>query len=219
MGILDKIKISIFVSQQDIIELDSVLILSNQASKDLISSIDFLLKKFKLTLKDLFCVFVDSGPGAFTTLRTIAATVNGLAFKNDLKLYPFNSLEQLVLSTNAEKVKNNFNFVVGCVNAYGKQVYTSIFCCETQRFVEKDLCLQLEQFRKILEDLHEEEKRICLVGNGLIVYEKELDCLDSEFFVFEKNLEIDFLILFSKISKDDCFFKSEVFPNYIKPGF
>jgi tRNA threonylcarbamoyladenosine biosynthesis protein TsaB len=106
--------------------LDSVIKIDSRASSALVPALDLLLKNHDLKLEDLDFIAVDKGPGAFTSLRVIIATVNGIAFDNKVPLIGINGLEALALQAEfaiKDFVKNKPNRVISLLNAYNNEVY------------------------------------------------------------------------------------------------
>jgi len=161
-----------------------------QASSDFVVYFQKILKDCGKNLKDLSFIAVDQGPGAFTSLRVIISTVNGIAFskkpeftKNPgessgflvgvdgldalaketvLKFFPDKSLESL----------NDDFCLVSLLNAYNNEVYYGVYAGNT---ISKD-------YKKVdvfLDELSEkfESKKIIFTGNGAqmhreLIYEK-----------------------------------------------
>jgi tRNA threonylcarbamoyladenosine biosynthesis protein TsaB len=93
-----------------------------QASKELIPTIALLLETQGLSLVHLTFIAANQGPGPFTTLRTVIATVNGLAFSTHIPLVGVDSLEALL----EEHANLKFPFTVALLNAFGQDVYYAI---------------------------------------------------------------------------------------------
>ncbi len=100
--------------------IESITITKFQAVSKLIPAIAQLLKNHKLTLDQISCIGINTGPGPFNTLRTIIATANALSFAKKIPLVGCNGL-QLMLDSN----KLNHRQIV-ILDAFGNDVYYAI---------------------------------------------------------------------------------------------
>lgn len=85
-------------------------------SKNLIISIDKILKDNNLYLKDLDFIAANCGPAPFTTLRSVISTINGINFFLKIPLVNVNGLEALYFN-----YKNKDLIVI--LNAFGQDLY------------------------------------------------------------------------------------------------
>ena len=76
--------------------LDSLCASKIEASKMLAPLVGQLLTQNSLALSDLKFIAANRGPGPFTTLRTVLASVNGLAFATKLPLIGVDSLDAML---------------------------------------------------------------------------------------------------------------------------
>lgn len=130
-----------------------------QASSSLVSTLDTLLKKNNLALDDLSFCAVGQGPGPFTTLRTVIATMNGISFATGIPLIGINLLTALVNTYDPHKKHS----VIGVLNAFGGDVYYAV------RLQEKNMYLTgCGTSNKIAEyiNLLSNNDRLCIVGNA-----------------------------------------------------
>lgn len=101
---------------------------TSPSSAVLIPMIHDLLKKHNLTLSDIAHVAIDNGPGAFTSLRVVVVTANGLSFgSKHLSLIPVSGLEALhyqALQALSEKHKQTKIIIAALLNAYNNEVYS-----------------------------------------------------------------------------------------------
>ncbi|MBU1008061.1 tRNA (adenosine(37)-N6)-threonylcarbamoyltransferase complex dimerization subunit type 1 TsaB [Candidatus Dependentiae bacterium] len=138
-----------------------------QASSQFLVFFQKLLQKNKKKLSDLQFIAVDQGPGAFTSLRVIIATVNALAFETGVSLVGVDGLDALAQET-CDLVKKairepNKVVLVSLLNAYNNEVYYSI--CDNKGYKKID-CL-------IDELEHMKASRFLFTGNGASLH-KEL---------------------------------------------
>lgn len=102
------------------------------ASAHLIRFIDQLLERHELALDDLSFIAVDSGPGAFTSLRVSIATLNAIAYGRNIPLVSVNGLQGVALSTLIKSQKSP-QYILSLLNAYGGEVYAALFTCDHQK--------------------------------------------------------------------------------------
>ena len=89
------------------------------ASKLLIPMLDRLLSRNNVHLSDLSFIVVNQGPGPFSTLRSIIATVNGLHCATKIPLVGIDGLD----ATLSEFYNNRYPWTVVLLNAFNNEVY------------------------------------------------------------------------------------------------
>ena len=99
------------------IQIDKII-----ASKECIPALQKLLADHQLTLKDLSFIGANQGPGPFTTLRVVIATINGLSFAEKIPLIGINALEALL----TEYADQLYTTKVALLNAFGNDLYYGI---------------------------------------------------------------------------------------------
>jgi len=92
------------------------------ASSLLAQTIDELLTQHKVQLTDLKFFAVNQGPGPFTTLRVVIATINGLSFALGIPIIGINGIQALVSEYTPPKKQT----VVALLNAFSQDVYFAI---------------------------------------------------------------------------------------------
>lgn len=92
------------------------------ASKSLTPMIGELLEKNQEHLSSLKFIAANYGPGPFTTLRTVLATVNGLGFATDLPLIGVDALDAMIF----EHQKSTAIPFAVLLNAFNQDVYFAI---------------------------------------------------------------------------------------------
>jgi len=150
-----------------------------KASSCLLPSLSILLSKNSTTLKDINFIAVNQGPGAFTSLRVIIATINGIAFTTQIPLIGIDGLDALTLQAiKSLNLDNNQNknqkptMLISLLNAYANDVYYSINTlrlCSGQAHLSKKI--QPNGYKKIdilLEQIKKEftDQTILFTGNG-----------------------------------------------------
>lgn len=217
-GCFDTATINLFCNQEHV---SSVQITNHQSSKLLVSTIQNLLAKSSLSLKDLNLLLVDIGPGAFTSLRIIVVTVNALAYALNIQIFPINSLE--ALSNQAIKNASPHSMVVTMINAYSQQVYATVFDKSKEKYILENTCINID---KILLDLATRHLAtdILFQGNAAIMHQgkiielfKNIPHKINTTSTFELNSEFIQNKIKNINPKTDL--KPQVEPLYIKAGF
>ena len=93
-----------------------------QASKNIVALADEMLRVNNVSFRDLSFIAANQGPGPFTTLRVIIATVNGLAFATQKSLIGVDGLDALL----SEYRNESYPITVALLNAYGGDVYFGV---------------------------------------------------------------------------------------------
>jgi len=143
----DELQIALFKNKNCI---EVKLLHKHKASGFLIPTIKSIMKKNKLLLSQLSFIGVNQGPGPFTTLRVIIASINALSFTLGIPLIGINGLEILAKSHNSKKISNQKNAnltFVALLNAFSEDVYFAIaqqnkktlIGCQNIEFLLKDL--------------------------------------------------------------------------------
>lgn len=135
-----------------------VSIPKHEASALLISHVQNLLLQAELSITDLSYIVVNQGPGPFTTLRVLIATMNGIAFSSTIPLVGVDGLHALLIQYQSDQK------TIALLNAYNKDVYFGIK--EHGRITTG--CTSLRAF------LQEQSGPITFIGNGTQIYESEI---------------------------------------------
>lgn len=90
----------------------------HDASGQLIVVIDQLLRSSDATIDDVTRIIANNGPGPFTTLRVVIATINGISFAKKIPLIGVNALDALT-----HEVAKPDKINVMMLNAFGNDVY------------------------------------------------------------------------------------------------
>ena len=96
-----------------------------RASAQLIPLVDRLLSEQKCSLTDLDFIALDQGPGAFTSLRVVLTTMNGVAFAKQIPLIGCDGLQALAdeMVQQVGTATTPPELVVALLNAYNNEVY------------------------------------------------------------------------------------------------
>lgn len=92
------------------------------ASSSLIPALDNLLKSNNISLKDLSFIGAYQGPGPFTMLRIVLASLNGIAAGCGIPLVGVDGLDALL----HEQSDKQFPLTVALLNAYNNDAYFGI---------------------------------------------------------------------------------------------
>lgn len=129
-----------------------------QAISQLIPAFNTLLLEHNLTLADIACIGINTGPGPFNTLRSIIATANGIAFATGIPLVGCNGLDLMLFE------HDNAN-TVAILDAFGSDVYFAIKLSGKMGY---------NSIENVIAELNNSgQEKIIFIGNGAIKY-KEL---------------------------------------------
>ena len=157
------------------VEKDKIL-----ASRELVPTCAALLMEIDLSLSDIAYITVNKGPAPFTSLRTVIATANGLAYALKIPLVGIDGLEVLLDETSKHYAQTEFTPIV-VLHAFGNDVYcgytlpdgtTSFECLPLPTFIEKLTTMTTTSY--------------VLVGNGASIHQALLkESLGNRFFIPE----------------------------------
>jgi len=190
-GSYKNIELSLFKDSQFCFEAE---LDAKTGSSLLIPSIDQILTENSLILDDLSFIAVNSGPGAFTSLRVVIATVNAVAFSSNVPLIGIDGLDSLAMECFSllDKQKYKVSMVVSLLNAFNKDVFYGVYKVEN----ESNLFLQkpngYQQIDFFLERLKKDysEDHILFVGNGVSLFKKEIETIFYDKFLLQENLPV-----------------------------
>ena len=142
------------------------------------------MKEAKIDLKELSAISINKGPGSFTGLRIGAATVKAFCFANKKPLVSVSSMK--IMSEQAIRTNNDFDFYCALVDARGNEIYYSQFDKKNNIITDTRL-ISVEH--KFLEEIYPSAS-----GLGAIAYEKfknkNFEILEN----FEPNYIKDFIV-------------------------
>jgi tRNA threonylcarbamoyladenosine biosynthesis protein TsaB len=150
-------------------------IVDKKASAVLIPELDILLKKHHLTLADLSFIALDQGPGAFTSLRVIITTVNGIAFATEKPLIGIDGIDALAYETFKETNKQSDALLV-LLNAFNNEVYYGFYKREHDNLILA-LPKSYENVDTLLDRLilNTQFSSLTCVGNGYHLYKEKIE--------------------------------------------
>lgn len=103
-----------------------------------LSIIQDLLHKASISLSELEGIIIGRGPGSFTGLRVACAVAKGLAFSDDIPLYPISNL--MLLAWQAKQSYAN-HAVLSLIDARMKQVYWAYYPKNLEQVAEHVSCI------------------------------------------------------------------------------
>lgn len=164
---------------QQIIESTSVP--NHASSATLVPHIDALLKRHAFSLANCSYITVNQGPGPFTTLRTILATVQGIADATNIPLIGIDGLKGLIEShRSAEHL-----YTIALLNAFNNEYYYAIAS-------DKE-CFTGYGTPAIIQNLIQEivgDSTALVIGNGIPLIKKNPDfVINSNFITFDATKE------------------------------
>jgi len=160
---------------QDSRLLEKVYDDKKRASKNFIHLLTSLLKNNTCTLEDISFIAANKGPGPFTTLRVVLASVNGLGFATKKPLIGIDGLMALLQEYQDDK----HSFTVALLDAFSGDVYFGIEAAGlSDRYIGyKNNVLLLEELYALYLDAQCPEAKIQFVGNGAIKYKSEIHAM------------------------------------------
>jgi len=137
-----------------------------RASKYFGSVFDELLTKNGILLKEIAFIGANQGPGPFTTLRVIIASLNGLSFATNIPLIGINGLEAFA----QEYHDAHYPYTMIVLNAFGKDVYFSL------DFDNKEIETGYKNCIELLQEISMRfpAESIRCIGSGVYLYENEI---------------------------------------------
>lgn len=145
---------------------------NNASSATLIPHIDALLKNNSLSLSSCRYIAVNQGPGPFTTLRTILATVQGIADATQIPLVGVDGLKGLIACHRSAE----HPYTIALLNAFNNEFYYAIASskeCATGYGTPG-------MIKNLIQNIVGNNAGV-VIGNGIPLIKKNSD------FVFEPN--------------------------------
>lgn len=146
--------------------IDFSTIEKHQASKQIIATVDSLIKKNNLSWQDLSFLAVNQGPAPFTSLRVVIATVNGLSFATHIPLIGIDGLETLL----KEYQDPQWPITVAILNAFAHDLYFSI------QETDQSRTIGCEKYDVLFSRLKDQifNQKIRFLGNGAELYRDQI---------------------------------------------
>lgn len=131
-------------------------------AKKFVIHLDALLKRHAISLSDISFIAVNQGPGPFTTLRSILASVNGINLATHIPLIGVDGIHALL----EEHRSPLFPHTVALMNAFNQEVYFGIQAPHQE--VKTGYESATTFFTQLKTDFP--ENNIRFVGNGTEMY-------------------------------------------------
>jgi tRNA threonylcarbamoyladenosine biosynthesis protein TsaB len=155
---------SLAISEADKVLGQRNVRLKKVLSSSIIPGIDQLLKRVKLTFKDIDGFAIGLGPGSFTSLRVGLATVKGFALATGKPVVGIPSLDAL-----ARNVKNQeCDQICTLVDARRNMVYAAIYEKTGFKRISEYMLTSLD---KVLDQVH---GKTLFIGDGLSLYQEAI---------------------------------------------
>lgn len=161
-------------------------------SSKLIPSIDKVLKKSGLRIKDIDIFAISIGPGSFTGLRIGVTTVKGLAYSLAKKIIAIPTLD--VIARNAKSFRG---MICPVLDARKNKVYSAIYRSDGKivKRISRFLLLPLEELKKKSAKYDKIYFLGDMIGSKIwhpraeVVAELALDEIENKHFVKPEDLE------------------------------
>lgn len=149
-------------TQRAFVEIDKM-----HASKECIPFLHALLASNNLSIEQLAFITANQGPGPFTTLRVVIATINGLSYSKKIPLIGVNAIEAFLQESEHFPQTNK----VVLLNAFGQDAYYGIQI--TDNYQETG-CAKIDSvLLAIAQKIPEGE--ILFLGNGADLFKTALE--------------------------------------------
>jgi tRNA threonylcarbamoyladenosine biosynthesis protein TsaB len=145
-----------------------------RASSALISVLQTILQANAVQFSQIAFIAVDAGPGAFTSLRVVIATVNGIAFTSGMPLVSVSSFEGFAAQFPDKQL-------LVLLNAFNNDVY---FAYAAQQQVLVSGCTKYHQLPLVLPP-DSNQGVVSVVGNGLQAYPQAKEVVGQLFSSYE----------------------------------
>lgn len=142
------------------------------ASAQLLPTLSAMLERHGVTLSDLAFIAAHQGPGPFTTLRVVIATINGIAFARNTPLVGVNGLDAF-LREYADPLGKR---TICMLNAFNHDVYYAYFD-ENHTLVTG--AANGEEFLKSLATVSADEK-LHFIGNAVATHRATIETLFAD---------------------------------------
>ncbi len=153
---------SIAICKNNVISFISFLDIKVTHSERLMPQIDLGLKQSKLSLDDIDLICVASGPGSFTGIRIGLATAKGLCMGKQIPLFAVNTLKLLAYNFKGYQLP-----ILPFIDAKMQEVYAALYNGSMKKLIPP-------QNAKPLEFLKQINKKVLIVGDAAIVFEKQI---------------------------------------------
>jgi len=140
---------------------------NKKISAELFLTIQTLLQKNNLSLKAISFCAANQGPGPFTTIRVIIASLNGLSYVTNLPIVGVNCIKTLAHEHADLSSDSSYEYTIALANAFCNDVYYGIIDTKNKSYSEG--CMSFESILAHIQSLHTYSLRIV----GLISEEQK----------------------------------------------
>jgi tRNA threonylcarbamoyladenosine biosynthesis protein TsaB len=163
----------------------------HNTSKLFIPLLDELLTKNNAKISDFDFCAVNCGPGPFSTLRSIIASVNGLHFATHIPLISIDGLEATFL----EFYNPNYQHTVVLLNAFNNEVYYLI--ADGKQIISKGY-QKIDTFLKQIQKTY--PAPVNFIGNGVSLHQPLIrEILGNNVVIEESNPSMCSIEMIGKI--------------------
>lgn len=135
------------------------------ASKNFVLLLDEILKEKNRKISAIEFIAVNQGPGPFSTLRVVIASVNGISFATQTPLIGIDGLTAFL----EEHASPTTDCTVALLNAFAQDVYFAI------KIKNQEVQTGYKKIDALLDDLQQlHYSQIQLIGNGVALFEKKI---------------------------------------------
>jgi tRNA threonylcarbamoyladenosine biosynthesis protein TsaB len=152
-----------------------------RASKNIIPLLGELLESCHVSMHDIAFLGVNQGPGPFTTLRVVIASVNGLSFATKKPLIGVDGLDLLLY----DYADHRYPMSVAIMNAFTQDLYFSLHHHLTgirEKGCKNSTALFLELRQRF------PEQQLYFIGNGVQLYDAEITKIFGDDAIFAQPL-------------------------------
>jgi universal bacterial protein YeaZ len=165
--------------------IDKIFEDKKRASKYFVTNIQLLLSRNGWSLSDLSFIATNKGPGPFTTLRVVLASVNGLAFAIKKPIIAIDGLQAILQEYGLEQNMVTVALLDACAKdiyfgVSGKDLNSGLVCVNTGY-------KNIEVFLQDLKNLYI-NKKIYFIGNGSEKYRDQIIKLFGDSVVFDEKI-------------------------------
>ena len=154
------------------------------ASANMLSMIEQLLKDHTLSLKDIHFIGANRGPGPLTTLHALITTCNAIGYAQSIPLIGINGIQALV-----EENRSSKKTTIGLLNAFGGYVYFGIADMSDDLIVQTG-CEPIQPFLDRLCATYKTGTPIYMIGNAVPLYAEQIEQRLQTLFSLELNTDV-----------------------------
>lgn len=169
-----------------------------------IPHIDELLNQHNVSIKDLAFIAVNTGPGPYNTLRALITTANGIHFISKVPLINSCALDLLTSEHSSYPT-------LAILNAFAQHVF---YAFNTPQRKEQGYC----SINQLIEKINDQEEQLLLLGNGAILYQKQLLHEARNIVFLEKTPLFNSIETLAKKAYDD-FVAKKFSGSYLMPRY